>query len=117
MTGDQKSHESHVREPRSSRPSSGQEVPESRSQPKSRGRRTGGNPHGGRKSLYTFGDQLEHDMCQLVTHQAPKGFPVNDRPELATIPPVEVARGENRILYCDGLHAGPHIWPSGDEVS
>ncbi|MCC6674578.1 MAG: hypothetical protein IT339_05240 [Thermomicrobiales bacterium] len=53
-------------------------------------------------------------MCQSVTHKAPRGFPATNRPELATMPPVEVARTETRILFCDQLHDGPHIWPNGD---
>ena len=69
-----------------------------------------------RKSVYRFDDQIEHDICQLVTHRAPRGFPVIGRTELATMPPVEVARTETRILLCDGLHEGPHMWPNGDET-
>jgi hypothetical protein len=35
---------------------------------------------------------------------------------LAILPLVEVARTESRILLCNGLHDGPHIWPNGDET-
>jgi hypothetical protein len=60
---------------------------------------------------------MEHAVCQLVIHRAPKGFPANNRSELATMPPVEVARTETMILLCDRCHEGPHIWPNGDEVT
>lgn len=80
---------------------------------RNRGRRPGG---GNRKGAYRFDDRLEHDICQLVTHRAPQGFPAINRAELATMPPVEVARTESRILFCDGSHDGPHIWPNGDET-
>jgi hypothetical protein len=60
---------------------------------------------------------MEHAICQLVTHEAPRAFPSNGRPELATMPPVEVARTSSSILLCDGQHEGPHLWPNGDEVS
>lgn len=82
---------------------------------RNRNRRSGGGG-GGRKSVYRFEDQLEHDICQLVTHQAPQAFPAIGRTELATMPPVEVARTESRILLCDRTHTGPHIWPNGDET-
>jgi hypothetical protein len=87
---------------------------ESGSNNRYRGRRSGSG--GPRKSIYRFDDQIEHDICQLVTHRAPRGFPVIGRTELATMPPVEVARTETRILLCDGLHEGPHMWPNGDET-
>lgn len=85
---------------------------ESGSQQRNRGRKPGGS----RKGAYKFEDQLEHAVCQLVTHQAPKGFPAVGRNELATMPPVEVARTESMVLLCDHMHEGPHFWPNGDEV-
>jgi hypothetical protein len=81
---------------------------------RNRSRRSGGGA--GKKGIYRFEDQLEHDICQLVTHQSPKGFPTFSRSELAILPLVEVARTESRILLCNGLHDGPHIWPNGDET-
>lgn len=82
---------------------------------RNRNRRPGGGS--GKKGIYRFEDQLEHDICQLVTHKAPKGFPVFNRSDLAILPLAEVARTERRILLCNGLHEGPHIWPNGDETS
>jgi len=52
----------------------------------------------------------------LVTHKVPKAFPVMARPELATMPQVEVARTGSSVLLCDKQHDGPHLWPNGDEV-
>jgi hypothetical protein len=81
---------------------------------RNRNRRSGSGTS--KKGIYRFEDQLEHDICQLVTHQSPKGFPVISRSELAILPLVEVARSESKILLCNGLHEGPHIWPNGDET-
>ena len=77
---------------------------------------SGGGGGGGRRGVYRFDDQMDHAICLLVTHKAPKGFPVMARPELATMPPVEVARTGTSILLCDKQHDGPHLWPNGDEV-
>ena len=82
-----------------------------------RNRRSGSAGGGvGRKGVYRFDDQMEHAICQMVTHLAPKGFPAIGRSELATIPPVEVARTSSSILLCDNQHDGTHLWPNGDEV-
>lgn len=86
---------------------------ESGLQQRNRNRKAGG----GRKGVYRFEDQIEHAVCQLVTHQGPKGFPAVGRSELATMPPVEVARTETKVLLCDRMHEGPHLWPNGDEVN
>lgn len=83
---------------------------------RNRNRRSGGHGGGGRRGAYRFDDELEHSMCQLVTHQAPRGFPVTARAGLAVMPPVEIARTEKSVLFCDNRHEGPHLWPNGDEV-
>ncbi|MEZ4665629.1 MAG: hypothetical protein R2835_03095 [Thermomicrobiales bacterium] len=83
------------------------------SRERNRGRRSGG---GGRRGVYAFDDQMEHALCQQMTHQAPKGFPAVGRSDLATMPPVEIDRTETSILFCDQQHGGPHFWPNGDEV-
>lgn len=80
---------------------------------RNRNRRSGG----GKKGAYRFDDQMEHAMCQLVTHRSPRGFPATARNDLATMPPVEVARTESSILLCDRQHPGTHFWPNGDEVA
>jgi hypothetical protein len=85
--------------------------------PDSEGRNRNRRSSGARKGVYRFDDQLEHAICQLVTHLTPKGFPVLNRAELATMPPVEVARTETKVLLCDRRHEGPHLWPNGDEVA
>jgi len=113
VTGDSKPHDSRPRESRQSQRLAGKDEPESNSQQRNRGRRSGG---WSRKVAYRFEDHLEHEMCQMVTHVAPVGFPATNRADLATMPPIEVARTETRILLCDQLHEGPHIWPNGDLV-
>jgi hypothetical protein len=98
--------------PRENRQTDRQGGGRSDSEGRSRSRRSGG----GRKGIYRFDDQMEHAICQFVTHRAPQGFPVHNRAELATMPPVEVARTETKILLCDRRHEGPHLWPNGDQV-
>jgi hypothetical protein len=115
VSGDHAHHEHRPREPRQhERQPANRTDSEGGSNNRNRGRRSGSG--GNRKSIYRFDDQFEHDICQLVTHRAPRGFPVIARSELATMPPIEVARTQTRILLCDGLHEGPHIWPNGDET-
>ena len=116
MTGNQKPQEPKPRNQRPASRSGGKDDSDANPQSRNRGRRAGSGSGGGRKAVYSFGDQVEHIICQCVTHVGPKGFPVNDRAELATMPPTEVARTETRILLCDRLHDGPHLWPNGDEV-
>ena len=92
--------------------------PDGGSKDRNRNRRPGGSGGGGsRKGVYRFDDQMEHAICQLVTHRAPQTFPSIGRSELATQPPIEVARTSSSILLCDNQHDGPHFWPNGDEVS
>lgn len=86
------------------------------SRDKNRNRRSGNSGGGGRRGVYRFDDQLEHAICQSVTHRAPQGFPATARSELATMRQIEVARTDSSILICDGLHEGNHFWPNGDEV-
>ncbi|MCA9860977.1 MAG: hypothetical protein KC438_14705 [Thermomicrobiales bacterium] len=117
MTGQSTPQDSDPKESRSherhrDKPGGGAHDPYGGQHQRGRNRRQGG----GRKGVYRFEDQLEHAICQLVTHVSPKDFPVIGRPELATMPPVEVARTETRILLCDRLHTGPHLWPNGDET-
>lgn len=114
VTGDEQQDEQRPREQRQSAP---RDDAEGGSDKRNRNRRSGsGGGGGGRRGAYRFDDLMEHDICQLVTHRPPPGFPVIGRPELATMPPREVTRTETRILFCDHLHEGPHIWPNGDEV-
>lgn len=113
MNDEPKSQEFHPRENKSpERSSAGRTDAESGSQRKGNRR-----PGGGRKGAYHFDDQMERAICQLVTHTAPQAFPAISRSGLATNPPVEVARSETVILFCDGVHDGPHLWPNGDQVS
>lgn len=81
-------------------------------------RRSGnsGGGGGGRRGAYKFDDQMEHAMCQSMTHLSPQSFPVTARPDVATMPAREIARTETSILLCDGQHLGPHLWPNGDEA-
>jgi hypothetical protein len=118
VSGENTQHSQQPREQRQSQQSGGPKHDnEGGNQQRNRNRRSGsGGGGGGRKGVYRFDDQLEHDICQLVTHSAPQGFPAVSRGELATMPPIEVARTETRILLCDGRHEGPHIWPNGDEL-
>ena len=116
MSGDQTQQERRPRDHRHhDRQSGGKGDSDGGSNNRNRNRRSGGGS--GKKGIYRFEDQLEHDICQLVTHKSPKGFPVFNRSELATLPLVEVARTERRLLLCNGMHEGPHIWPNGDEAS
>lgn len=112
MTGEPKQQEHRTRGQRNASRSVGKDDASHNPPPRNRGRRSGG----GRKGSYQFTDQMEHIICQRMTHLAPESFPVLDRSDLATITPFEVARTESSILLCDGLHEGRHIWPNGDEV-
>jgi len=88
------------------------------SKDRNRNRRSGGGAGGGsRKGVYRFDDQMDHAICQGVTHRSPQSFPAIGRSELATMPPIEVARTGSSILFCNYQHDGPHLWPNGDEVS
>lgn len=110
MTGDDPHHEQRTQETTGwSRSGVHKGESEGGGDKRNRPRRSGGGGSG-RRSAYRFDDQMEHDICQLVTHRTPAGFPVNGRPELATMPPVEVTGTETRILYCNHQHAGiPHL--------
>ncbi|HET9660083.1 MAG TPA: hypothetical protein VFP05_07100 [Thermomicrobiales bacterium] len=112
MTGERAPQEHRPQEHRQhDRQSGGRGNSDGGSANRNRNRRPGG---GSRRGAYRFNDQLEHDICQLVTHRAPQSFPAIARTDLATMPPVEVARTETRVLLCDGMHDGPHVWPNGD---
>jgi hypothetical protein len=110
------------RRPKDHRKSDGQggnrNDPDGGSRDRNRNRRSGSGSGGGgnRKGVYRFDDQMEHAICLMVTHKAPRAFPAIGRTELATMPPVEVARTGSSILLCDKQHDGPHLWPNGDEV-
>lgn len=115
VEGEDKQHERRPKDQRNPEEKGGHRSgSETGSRDRNRGRRSGGG--GGRKGAYRFDDQMEHAICQLVTHQSPKGFPAISRTDLATMPPTEVARTGSSILLCDGQHEGPHLWPNGDEV-
>ncbi len=104
--------------PKEQRPAEGQGgnrgESEGGSKDRNRNRRSGGGSN--RKELYRFDDQMEHAICLFITHRFPRAFPVIGRTELATMPPVEVARTGSSILFCDQQHDGPHLWPNGDET-
>ncbi len=115
VSGEQAQNEHRPREHRQhDRHPGGKSESDGGSSNRNRNRRSGSG--GGKKGAYRFEDQLEHNICQLVTHQSPKGFPAFSRSELAVLPLAEVARTETRILFCNGLHDGPHLWPNGDET-
>ena len=63
-----------------------------------------------------FGDVVERAFCAAATPRLPETFPVQARDDLATLRPEIVDRREGALLFCDGQHAGPHLWPDGDPV-
>jgi hypothetical protein len=64
-----------------------------------------------------WGDGLERCMCLAVIACPPRSFPVQHRTSVATVEPIVIDRSDTRILFCDGLHEGPHIWPDGEVVA
>jgi hypothetical protein len=73
---------------------------------------------GGRgRSAYTFPDDLERSFCRNATRVPPASFPVAARGGAARPAMVELTRTETRVLFCDLLHEGPHMWPDGEEFS
>lgn len=95
-----------------------------------RGQKRGGSPgnqqegregrrrrkDGDRRGVYGFGDTIERCTCLSYHHSLPEIWPVHSRSNLATLRKVEVDRRPDAILFCDGAHAGPHLWPDGEIV-
>jgi len=42
---------------------------------------------------------------------------VQSRGGVATLRAVEIDRRASAVLFCDGAHIGPHIWPDGELVA
>ncbi len=57
---------------------------------------------------------MERATCLSYHHQMPDVWPVHSRSNLATLRVTEVDRRPEAILFCDGAHDGPHIWPDGE---
>lgn len=76
-----------------------------------RKRRKDGND---RRGLYGFGDAIERSTCTSLSYEAPRVWPVQSRSGIATLRAVEVDRRASAVLFCDGAHVGPHIWPDGE---
>ena len=76
----------------------------------------GRQKRGGRsRSAYTFPDDLERSFCRNATRVPPKSFPVAGREGAARPAMIELTRTASRVLFCDLLHDGPHMWPDGEE--
>ncbi len=86
--------------------------PEQRDGREGRKRRKDGSD---RRGLYGFGDAIERATCTSYYHATPDIWPVQSHAGTATLRAVEVDRRPAAILYCDGAHAGSHIWPD-DEI-
>jgi hypothetical protein len=71
---------------------------------------------GDRRGIYGFGDAIERCTCLSHYHEMPDNWPVHSRSNLATLRMVEVDRRASAILFCDGTHGGPHLWPDGEIV-
>jgi len=54
--------------------------------------------------------------CLFHRVRLPDRYPVQPRPEMAARPPAVVATREGETLLCGCEHAGPHLWPDGDDV-
>jgi hypothetical protein len=63
-----------------------------------------------------FGDGLDHAYCVNYRHRLPREFPPQDRPGLATVKPSQVAGRPDAVLLCDRQHAGPCVWPDGEQA-
>lgn len=74
----------------------------------------GGRKSGAQKGAYApFNDGLDRFVCPECLRFLPLAYPVQHRRGTATISLREVARRESDILLCNGLHAGPCVWPDG----
>lgn len=71
---------------------------------------------GDRRGVYGFGDDIERCTCLSHHHALPEEWPVHSRSNLATLRMIEVDRRPSAILFCDGAHTGPHLWPDGEIV-
>jgi hypothetical protein len=69
---------------------------------------------GERRGLYGFGDSIQRCTCLSYHHEMPEAWPVHSRSNLATLRMIEVDRRPDAVLFCDGAHAGPHLWPDGE---
>ncbi len=78
-----------------------------------RRRRSGGSE---RRQGAGFGDEVVRAFCSHFQQAMPETFPVQHRHNLATRKAVVVARREDMILYCDGVHPGGHAWPDGSLI-
>lgn len=64
-----------------------------------------------------FGDETDRACCAAYAKTVPPDFPVHLRAGVATLRMRVVARREGTILFCDGAHPGPHLWPLGVPVT
>lgn len=79
-------------------------------------RQSGKQKRGGRgRSAYAFPDELERCFCRNATRVPPQSFPVAAREGVAKPAMCELVRTDTRVLFCDLLHEGPHMWPDGEE--
>jgi hypothetical protein len=79
-------------------------------------RREGGREGHDRRSYSGFEDGLERAFCIAFRVLPPPAFPVQSRLGIATRRVIQVARRSDALLFCDGAHPGPHLWPDGEEV-
>jgi hypothetical protein len=64
-----------------------------------------------------WGDGLDREYCDRMSHCLPRTFPVATHSGAATIRPTVVARRADTYLLCTYDHCGPHMWPDGGIVS
>lgn len=69
-----------------------------------------------RRETYAFGDEIERAFCAAFHGSPPETFPVTSHEGLATRRPALVDRRTDAMLFCDGAHAGLHVWPDGEVV-
>ena len=76
-------------------------------------------PRAGRKSApsrsgyQSFNDGLDRFVCTECLRFLPEGYPVQHRRGVATVPLRKVDQRDTELLLCNGLHAGPCVWPDG----
>ena len=71
-------------------------------------------PKNDRNSMSVFADGVERAFCTEMNSLLPAAWPVQHRTGLAVIPPIVIARLQDKMLLCDCQHNGPHVWPNGD---
>ena len=64
-----------------------------------------------------FGDDTDRACCAAYAKTVPPDFPVHLRTGAATLRMRVVARRPGAVLFCDGAHPGPHLWPLGVPVT